>query len=533
MTSDVPFPPGARVVAYLRDSGGRDQELSVAQQRIQLAQWVEAHGLNLTQIYADEAAPGSSVIGREAFGQLIEHFRSPECRDQGVIIWKFSRFSRDLDDAQYFKADLRRRGYVIYSLHDQIPDTLEGRVIESMIDWMNARFLEDLSTDVKRGLHHNVNQYGALPGTPPRGFKREVIQISSRRDGSAHTVSRWVPDPAWWEKCQAAWRMRANGTPVRQIHTVLHLYTSMESYTWFFKNRIYLGELNYGDITIPNYTEPMITAEIWDAVQKMNRLNSEEHNPMKLTGPQNKNHPRRANSSFLLSGLLYCPRCGALMNGQVVRFKSGNHLDYYSCGNAHRHGDCDAKLIPKIALEEAVIKQLHEYVLDPALIAERDRELAADSAGEVDQLRANQRQARLELAEILRKIDNIAVTIADDPNPPKSLMHLLRELELAADKKSDEIKRLKLAENGRTVTIRTPDQYRELSSDAVAELISGDLPRMKKILTALVARICAERDGDMIRGMITFYNPALNDKNPPNGDGFMPTAVSHQRGSNS
>ncbi len=35
-----------------------------------------------------------------------------------------------IDDAQFHKADLRCRGYVIHSLHDTIPDGLEGLLLE-------------------------------------------------------------------------------------------------------------------------------------------------------------------------------------------------------------------------------------------------------------------------------------------------------------------------------------------------------------------------------------------------------------------
>ena len=65
-----------------------------------------------------------------------------------MILWRYSRFSRDIDDAQLYKADLRRRGYTIHSMKDIVPDGIDGRFFESAIDWMNARFLEDMSEDV-------------------------------------------------------------------------------------------------------------------------------------------------------------------------------------------------------------------------------------------------------------------------------------------------------------------------------------------------------------------------------------------------
>ena len=529
MSIEIPFQPGARIVAYLRDSGGDDQDLSVPQQKQQISQWVADHNLLLTHIFADVATPGSSTIGRNAFKEMINHFHDPQCTDQGVILWKYSRFSRDIDDAQYFKADLRRRGVIIYSINDNIPDTIDGRIYEALIDWMNSRFLEDLSTDVKRGLHHIVKEYGAVPGKPPRGFKREEYQIGLHRDGTQHTISRWVPDPDWWDTCQHAWRMRAAGMPIRQIHRELRIYSSMQSYTWFFSNHIYHGELRYADIVISDYVKPMVTQEEWDAVQQLNLENSREYNPMK--GTQNTGHPRRANSNFLLSGILYCVRCGALMNGDVVHVKNGRLQEYYHCGNAHRNLNCDARRIPKIIIENAVLEHLREYILDPALIEHRDRELALNYNNRVDQLHAEQKRVKAEKAKIQRRITNITNRLAEEENPPHSLMEMLQNLEIEETKKTAEFERLKSIENKETVFIGEPKNYEKLSKETLIELSSEDPARMKMILSSLIERISAERDGNVIRGMIYFYNPNLeeSEESPSDKGNYMPTYLSHRR----
>jgi site-specific DNA recombinase len=100
--------------------------------------------------------------------ELIAHFRDPNCQEAGIIVWKFSRFARDIDDSQFYRADLRQRGFEFYSLNDPVPSGLDGRFFEAAIDWMNQRFLDDLWSDVKCGLRHLVKGYGWKPRTPPR-----------------------------------------------------------------------------------------------------------------------------------------------------------------------------------------------------------------------------------------------------------------------------------------------------------------------------------------------------------------------------
>jgi len=505
MPSDAPFPLNSRVVAYLRDSGGEDQDLSVAQQEAFVRGWCQQNNLVLTAIFADVATPGSSTIGRDQFRKLIDHFHNPDCPDAGVILWKFSRFSRSMDDAQFYRADLRRRGFIVHSIQDNIPDTTDGRIYEALIDWMNNKFLEDLSMDVKRGLHHLVTTYGALPGTPPRGFMREPVAIGSRRDGSPHTACRWSPDPEKWDLCLQAWTMRAQGIPVRRIHKELHLFGSINSYSTFFKNPLYLGELHYGDLVIKDYTTPMVTREIWDIVQELNQANSAGHSP--LHRRTNDRHPRRENSTFVLSGLLHCPRCGSLMNGMSVRSTKSGLFEYYLCSNANSKGDCDARRVPKATIETLVIEKILEYVLDPEAVKERDKEMALAQADNPKRIKKALEGCNARLANNARRIENVTNRLAEEKKPPQSLLAKLHELELEHLTLSAEKERLKSMQNHETVFVRNPEQIQKMVDGFNYSMTHGTLEEKRDAVRSLVVRVAAERDGDFIRGIVRFFNP--------------------------
>jgi len=47
-SSNLPFSPGDQVVAYLRDSGGQNQELSTDQQEQELSKWAVENNLIIT-----------------------------------------------------------------------------------------------------------------------------------------------------------------------------------------------------------------------------------------------------------------------------------------------------------------------------------------------------------------------------------------------------------------------------------------------------------------------------------------------------
>jgi len=116
MSDKCPLPPGFRVIGYFRDSGGDEQEHPVDQQRRVAEEYCQQHHLVLVQVFADEARPGGTVVGRDDFDDLIHHCRqlapsaqrrSPDA-PEGILLWDLKRFARDRLDNAFFKADASR-----------------------------------------------------------------------------------------------------------------------------------------------------------------------------------------------------------------------------------------------------------------------------------------------------------------------------------------------------------------------------------------------------------------------------------------
>lgn len=362
-----PFPPGAFVVAYVRDSGGEEQDQSVLQQETSIRAFCLEQSLILTQVFRDVARPGSSTVGRDGFQAMMAHFRHG-ATEAGLVVWSYSRFARSVDDSTFYRADLRRRGYVLHSLSDSIPEGNIGRLFEAIIDWKSAVFLEDLSRDVKRGLADLVSRYGAVPGTPPRGFTRQPVEIGSRRDGHAHVVHRWIPDPELAPVVRQAFEMLLSGSSLKEIQAATRLYGSVNSFKTFYTNPLYKGRLEFGELVIDDYCEPVVPPETWDMAQAILARRAQRRH---LAG-DNPQHPRRNGRTYLLSGILYCARCGSPMFGMTTGGKA-RHVpnERYTCSRASRNHDCDAKSIPRIFVDELVIRTIREQILDPVNLADR------------------------------------------------------------------------------------------------------------------------------------------------------------------
>lgn len=488
------------LVAYLRDSGGDEQDLSLGQQENEVRRWAQENGYIISRFFRDEAHPGSSVVARDAFLRMMDHFRQPETAETGVVIWKYSRFARDFDDSQFYKADIRRRGYKIYSIKDNIPEGPEGRFFEAAIDWMNQRFLADLSSDVKRGLSHIVGTYGAVPGTPPTGFMRMPVEIGKRRDGTPHVLHRWVPDPELAPSIRKAFELRAQGKTYGQIMREVPGIVAKNTLTDLFTNKLYIGILVYGGKEYPGYCEPLVDLATWDAVQKLRRLHENRQHLSSDAGIMNI---RRRTSIHILSGLAYCARCGSPLCAHPSKQKNGSYYQRYACTRAKRREDCDARLIPGKVLDDAVLDTIERSILRPdhlelihAISLENQEQAIEDAAHKTKELKRQQTRTRSQIAKITAAIAEVGHS--------RSLIAKLQQLELDDAGLIEKMEGLTVAPD---IAPITRDEIVYFASRTAEMLRGSDPETVRGILRGIITRVVVERDGSTIRGMVYYGTP--------------------------
>ncbi len=384
--------PGAVVWAYIRDSGGEAQEQSVKQQEDEIRAYCQQHGLILSRVFVDEARSGGSVTGRDAFLEMVALSDDPTFRPQGILVWNFARFARDVDASLYYKARLRIKGIVIHSLTDPIPPGRYGRLVETVIDISNEEKRLQTSRDVKRALHALARQGFSCGGTPPRGYKAEKVEIGRKRNGQPRIVSRWVPDPELWELVKLAWQLRAEGKSYAEITEATGglIYRSTSSWASFFRNKSYLGIGKCGDEEIPNHHPAAVDWETWEKVQQ---------NRQHWRSMQN---PRRRRSPSLLAGLAECAHCGAKMSYE------GGKWPCYICGKKTRQGykACPSRRINARKADQAILQTVLDYILTPEVlqqVIEAARAKLADTA----QVEARKQQLKKALAQVNRAIGNL------------------------------------------------------------------------------------------------------------------------------
>jgi site-specific DNA recombinase len=500
-SNDCPLPPGSRVAGYFRDSGGDEQERSVDQQRRVAEEYCQQHHLVLVRIFADEARPGSTVVGRDGFDDLIHYCRqyAPSAKrrtpdaPEGILLWDLKRFARDRQDNAFFKADLRRRGYTVIFLSDNIPQGGVGHIYEAMLEWKAEQDLQDISKDVKRGLSDLVGTrdgdgkyLGLCPGKPPTGFRGEPYTLGVKRDGTPRIVQRWVPDPETWDLCHQAWELRVNGASYREIHEATRLLGSIGSYATFFRNRIYTGTLVYGGQEYHGFVPALVTEDAWEQVQAMRK-------------PRYRHRPNLDSSDYALSGFLHCGLCGRAMKADSVPARDDAGDGYrrrryrrYTCTGWKQNRDCSLHYIRAELVEQAVF----DFLSDNILLPEHLLRVLEDAQPDDETRQALEREARrltADLADVEQVISRL-VDAVERSGYSSSLAERLAEREAERSRlrvRLSDIQR-RLEQTKVDVPLAVVEDFCYNAREALEH---GALDDVRVLLRSIVVRVEVEPDG--------------------------------------
>lgn len=491
MSDYIPVPSslhsGSIVWAYLRDSGGEAQEQSVPQQKAEIEAYCKKHGLVLGHVFADVAKSGGSVTNRVAFEDLIDMTAHDEWRPAGLLLWNFARFARDLDDSSYYKALLRKRGLVIHSLTDPIPEGVYSRVVETLIDIANEEKRRQTSRDVKRALAALTRQGYSSGGLPPRGYISEKVTIGNKRNGKPREVSRWIPDPELWEIVRKAWILRAEGKSFGELETLFgdKLYRSTGCWTSFFKNKTYLGIGKCGDLEVVDHHSAAVDQVTWNKVQELRAGHP-------LYGKKGHPHnPRRVWSPSLLSGLAVCIHCGSAMIRQRANEKTGHPWPYYICGKKvnQKYQSCEGRQINGRKADTVIFEQVINQILTVSRFEGLLNELKWQMI-DTDDLDRERQNLNKRLAEVDRKIQNLLDLIENFG--ALAGIDKLKEREAERGELITDIKRLEARRTAAQVEI-TPEVLVFLLNRWRDQLIDlqnkGDIRAVQNNLSKFVAKV--------------------------------------------
>lgn len=464
--------------AYARVSGDEqaDRGLPILGQKESFASYAAEHDLHLARIYVDEAISGKTDKRPDFQRMMVQALEDPQ-PPRVILLWSWSRFSRDQDDAHYWKAYLRRHAIEITDVSGEVPVVVGFEyVIESLIHWRDEQRLSEIGRDAKRG-QQALARMGYIPTgvRPPPGYR--AVTEERELEGRKRQLTRWAPDPATAPLVRRAWEMRLAGHLYHEIWRETRLFASHQGYTKFFANRVYIGEVQFGEVLIP--VEALVTQEEWNRVAAMR-----------------SSHPisaRRASSAYLLSGLLRCARCGRQLNGRGVpehtdALGSLHHEQWrYVCTGRDAHV-CDLRSFAAHPFEERVLEQLLSDVLTPQAIAHGLEDLERLRAQEGPQIQAKVDNLMAELDQVDAAIGRLLDAV-ERGGDAQSLTARLRQREAERSRLQAELGEARgLLDNAERAT----QQIEEVLTGIRTSLQRGDRSATQRLLRQIIEVIIVD-----------------------------------------
>jgi DNA invertase Pin-like site-specific DNA recombinase len=323
-------------VIYARYSSDSQTEQSIEGQLRVCQQFAKNNDILIVDTYIDRAMTGTNDL-RPDFQKMIKDSNKKQW--DYVIVYKLDRFSRNKYETTIHKHTLNNNGVKVLSAMENIPDTPEGIILESLLEGMNQYYSAELSQKVLRGLKESYLKGQFTGGCQLYGYdvvdKKNVIN-----ENEAEIVKEIFTKYSQGFTAVAI----ANDLKNRGIRTKTGaLLDSPRIYKMIFNTK-YIGKIKHGDTVYTNIYPPIIDEITWQKVQDIRN--------------ENKHAPGRKKDiyDFILSGKLFCGECNTKMVGESGTSKTGAIHYYYNCLSRRRKNSrCEFKAVPKKNLEDFVM----------------------------------------------------------------------------------------------------------------------------------------------------------------------------------
>lgn len=349
-------------VSRVGDRG--DKLISPELQEKRIRGYAEARGIEVEVLPAELDVSGGKV-DRPILSQAIEGIEAGTYA--GIIVAQLDRLSRmSIVDAHRVIERIESiGGEVVPVAEDFDTTTPEGRMGRNMFlamaEMQRERYSSQLAAAKERAVRIGI---WPLP----------VVPIGYRRGTDRHLE----PDPATAPTVVRAFELRAQGESWEHIGK--RLGRGLSGARKVIANRVYLGEIRYGEFVNVAAHEPLVERGLFEAAQ------------ISQPAPARGRH-----GPALLSGLLRCTGCSGLLTPTTNRKWSG-----YRCMSMRALGKCESPaLIAKSIVEPYLTQVLFDSVGDVQVI-ERKRTAAIDEAAR-----------KLEVAEAELEAFQEATRVAD------------------------------------------------------------------------------------------------------------------------
>ena len=156
-----------KAIIYARYSSDSQTEQSIEGQLRVCREYAQNNDILIVDTYIDRAMTGTNDM-RPDFQRMLKD--SAKRQWEVVLVYKLDRFSRDKYEMTIHKHTLKENGVKLVSAMENIPDSPEGIILESLLEGMNQYYSAELAQKINRGLKESWMKGQTTGGKPVFGY---------------------------------------------------------------------------------------------------------------------------------------------------------------------------------------------------------------------------------------------------------------------------------------------------------------------------------------------------------------------------
>lgn len=351
-----------KAALYAMYSSDNQRSESIDAQLRAMQNYCQQNHILIVETYIDEAK-SATTDHRPSFQKMIADSKYHQFNI--ILVHKLDRFARNRYDSAVYKRELKKNGVSVYSVLEDLDDSPESIMMESMLEGMSEYYSQNLAREVMKGMRETALQCKHTGGKPPLGYdlntdgkliinqgEAEVVQQIFKMYLGNYSYSKMAEvlnKKGYRTKTGSLFRKNSFYSILRQEkYTGVYIWNRASAKQNGMRNN-HKSKALKDQVMIQGGCPNIISRSYFEEVQK--KMQERAHGKAES----------KARRYYMLGGkgFLQCGICGKSMTG-TVRKSHGKTYITYQCPS-HKAKQCETKEVRADRLNLIVAQQLAEF----------------------------------------------------------------------------------------------------------------------------------------------------------------------------